>query len=505
MMKKIYSILMALAVIVTVSSCSKDDYWKTTVDEEGQGQVNLAKVRDDLQVVTAEKTVGDDKSPKSRDAYDTSEFIVKILRAADKSVVKTWQHKDMPEVFTLPVGEYVVNVISHDQALQAWETPYYEGQSGTFTIEDGKITDIGTIVCKLANVKVSIRYSDQLRAVLGDDVTVTVLMNDGGQLQYTPSETRAGYFKFIENSHTLVATFEGSISGNHETLRKAYTDIEPGQHRIITFKIKNGDGTIPDATGGIIIGDGLILDTSVTVVDKDGNVVVDEDIIEGDRPIEGEDTDAPVVTANPVSGTTFTDNLSVSLTATQSATIYYTLDGTPATTASTRYTAPIALTATTTINTLAVASNGKQAAQTFSYTKAAVSAGIKIEPVEMKLAPETNKVAELTDGNVNIHSDNGIAHFYVKIESTSDDFMAAVSDLLPTEFDLAYPPAENVSNLRDDLGFPVGDDVIGAHDLTFDITQFFAMLVFPGEHKFTLEIEDASGNKKSETLILIAE
>lgn len=505
MMKKIYSILMALAVIVTVSSCSKDDYWKSTVEGDGEGTVNLAKVKEDLQVVITETTVGDDKSTKARDTYDTSDFIVKILRAADKSVVKTWQHKDMPEVFTLPVGEYVVNVISHDQALQAWETPYYEGQSGTFTIEDGKITDIGTIVCKLANVKVSIRYSDQLRAVLGDDVTVTVLMNDGGQLQYTPSETRAGYFKFIENSHTLVATFEGTISGNRETLRKAYTDIEPGQHRIITFKLKNGDGTIPDATGGIIIGDGLILDTSVTVVDKDGNVVIDEDIIEGDRPIEGEDTDAPVVTANPASGATFTDNLSVSLTATQSAVIYYTLDGTPATTASTRYSAPIALTATTTVNTLAVAPNGKQAAQTFTYTKAAASAGITITPTEMKLAPETNNVAELTDGNVNIHSDNGIAHFYVKIESTSDDFMAAVSDLLPTEFDLAYPPADNVSNLRDDLGFPVGDDVIGAHDLNFNITQFFAMLVFPGEHKFTLEVVDASGNKKSETLILIAE
>lgn len=504
-MKKIYSILMALTVIVTVSSCSKDDYWKTTVESDGEGKVNLAKVKDDLQVVTAENIVGGEKSAKARDTYDTSDFIVKILKADDMSVVKTWQHKDMPEVFALSVGEYVVNVISHDQALQAWETPYYEGQSEKFTIEDGKITDIGTVVCKLANVKVSIRYSDQLRNVLGDDVTVTVLMNDGGQLQYTPSETRAGYFKFIENSHTLVATFEGSISGNRETLRKAFTDIEPGQHRIITFKLKNGDGTIPDATGNIVIGDGLILDTSVTVVDRDGNVVIDEDVIEGDRPVEGEDTDAPVVTADPASGTTFTDNLSVTLSATQSATIYYTLDGTPATKASARYTAPIALSATTTVSTLAVAANGKQAVQTFTYTKAAASAAITIIPTQMKLAPETNKVAELSDGKVNIHSDNGIAHFYVKIASTSEDFMSAVSDLLPTEFDLAYPPAEYVGNLRDDLGFPVENDVVGAHVLTFDITQFFAMLVYPGEHKFTLSIEDASGNKKSETLILIAE
>lgn len=77
----------------------------------------------------------------------------------------------------------------------------------------------------------------------------------------------------------------------------------------------------------------------------------------------------PVVTASPASGTTFTDNLSVTLTVSPTADIYYTLDGSTVTTSSTKYSAPIALSATTTIKTLAVTAEGVENTQTFSYTK----------------------------------------------------------------------------------------------------------------------------------------
>lgn len=76
----------------------------------------------------------------------------------------------------------------------------------------------------------------------------------------------------------------------------------------------------------------------------------------------------PVVTANPASGTTFTESLSVSLSVSPAATIYYSLGGT-ATTSSTVYSGPISISQTTTISTLAVAEDGTQNAQTFSYTK----------------------------------------------------------------------------------------------------------------------------------------
>ncbi len=77
----------------------------------------------------------------------------------------------------------------------------------------------------------------------------------------------------------------------------------------------------------------------------------------------------PVVTANPASGTSFEESLSVTLTVAPAATIYYTLDGSAPSEASAKYSSAINLTATTTIKTLAVTADGGKNTQSFSYTK----------------------------------------------------------------------------------------------------------------------------------------
>jgi hypothetical protein len=59
------------------------------------------------------------------------------------------------------------------------------------------------------------------------------------------------------------------------------------------------------------------------------------------------DTIPPVTTATPVSGN-FTDSVVVTLATEAGSTVYYTTDGTPATTASPVYSAPIRLAATAT-------------------------------------------------------------------------------------------------------------------------------------------------------------
>jgi regulation of enolase protein 1 (concanavalin A-like superfamily) len=63
------------------------------------------------------------------------------------------------------------------------------------------------------------------------------------------------------------------------------------------------------------------------------------------------DTTAPVVSANPAGGT-FSTSQSVTLSANEPATIFYTIDGSTPTVSSTQYTGPLTFTATTTLRFL---------------------------------------------------------------------------------------------------------------------------------------------------------
>ena len=77
---------------------------------------------------------------------------------------------------------------------------------------------------------------------------------------------------------------------------------------------------------------------------------------------------APRISADPASGKQFNDVLNVTLSVSPATDIYYTLDGTQASASSTRYTGPITLTETTTINAYAKNEVG-ETRTAFTYTK----------------------------------------------------------------------------------------------------------------------------------------
>lgn len=90
-----------------------------------------------------------------------------------------------------------------------------------------------------------------------------------------------------------------------------------------------------------------------------------------ENPNPNPDPTKPVVSASPATGHMFTDNVSVTLSATPAgSTIYYTLNGSAPTTSSYKYASPIQLTSTTTVKAFAVASDGTQGdVKEFVYTK----------------------------------------------------------------------------------------------------------------------------------------
>lgn len=278
MKSKILSIFSILTLAFGFAACDDHNYGNEAVD---QGKLSFAGFGVDVE--SAETEID------SRADVDVTEFVVKVIN--DKNVtVEQSTYGSLPEVMTLPAGDYTVKVMSHEVLKAEFDHPYYEG-SRNITVKANSVTDAGTVVCRFASIRVTIRYSENLIPLLGDDVQVRVRANDSGELTFVKNETRSGYFEAVEGSTTLIAVFEGTVNGQKQLFRKELTDVMAGHHRIITFKVK-GLPEPPEETGSIDPNDGITIDTSVEDVDRDGNVTIEEDVLPGnDRPGSDEEPD----------------------------------------------------------------------------------------------------------------------------------------------------------------------------------------------------------------------
>lgn len=267
------------AAALMLSACSNRENPFETEEYDGPtGQLSTAELMVSV-------TVDDDVRTR---AVDTGGFIVEIKKG---DVVKySYTYASLPEVITLPAGaDYTVDVKSADKAEDAaWEAPYYVG-SENFEISANKITEVKPVVCKRENVRVTVRYDEQLKALMGEDAGVTVDAGEGRSvnLRFGKDETRDGYFALNDNWTTLVARFEGTIDGHKEDFTKLYSDVKAGDHFIITYAYSSPSD--PTGNGGINAEE-ITIDSRVERVDKDGKVSVVEEVITGDgRPSDGEE------------------------------------------------------------------------------------------------------------------------------------------------------------------------------------------------------------------------
>ncbi|WP_162927797.1 chitobiase/beta-hexosaminidase C-terminal domain-containing protein [Bacillus sp. Y1] len=156
----------------------------------------------------------------------------------------------------------------------------------------------------------------------------------------------------------------------------------------IQIKPDIGTGEITDETGNLSLVQEIFvniddLKQKVAVLEQSpggggsvpSNVILFEDWTEGETVIidtnttPPTDTTAPVLTISP-NGGNFASTQGVTLTTNETATIYYTLDGSTPTTSSTQYLAPLSLSATTTLKAFARDTSGNSSAvQTVTFTK----------------------------------------------------------------------------------------------------------------------------------------
>lgn len=433
MKTKIFSMLAAAGLMLGFGSCSDNPDYPLDKEKE-TGSVSLSELGVEVNL--------DEVVVSRADEIDTSGFLVQIVNAEGESAYEATV-ASCNEVVTLPVADgYKILVKSHEVENAAWSAPYYYGEK-SFDIKANEITEIGTVNCSFANIRVSVRYSDALRNILGDDVNVLVKCSENGsELNFAASETRSGYFKALPASTTLAAEFEGTVQGQRARLVKALADVKAGQHRIITFDVRKPDTTIPDEFGGITVDgegtgvkldEGLYLVVDVVNVDVNGNVTSEET---GDSSAErpGKE-DEPVTPPNPPIG-----------------------EDDP----------------------------------------------VKIESKGMSFTTPM-KPSEVTDAKVDITAEKGIENLFVEIQPGGAEFAGILNDVqVPLNFDLAHTKDATERETMEGFEFPVDEQVYGQTYVQFDITTFVPLLdMYAGEPKFVLTVVDKEGNRKSATLSFI--
>ena len=228
MKTRIYSLLVALMSVVAFSAC---DDW--TPAEQGAYPANTGGVsRSKMDV-----TVNDEVTAIGRAIVDTSDYLVTVTEKGSDVIATyegkpcSWTYSTMPQIFTLPVGDYTVRVRSHEPTDAAWSEPYYEG-SADFTVVNNNVTYIGTVTCNFASVKVEIRFSED--------------------------------FYPAEDNPTIIATFTGTVKGQTVSATKNVTDAKRGNYYIFSFSLNTGNPILPDEFGDITGADsGIKIDFEV--------------------------------------------------------------------------------------------------------------------------------------------------------------------------------------------------------------------------------------------------
>lgn len=431
-------LLGVIAIVSAVLSGCKDETWEREVPETVEyGTVSFAKLNLEITGISLAKS--------SQDEIEVKDFILEIRKvsqntlAADPLVFGELANNSS---FSLPTGNYVINVRGGVLKNAAFDSPYYEGVSEEFTIEPNSVTEVGTIVCNVANVAVQIVIEDNLLNKIDDisSTSVTVyydpeypLVFDADDIYYKNNAGREGYFEW--HGTTMVAMFSTFIEGTEFTDIKTLSPLEKGQCRVISYSIKEAESgtgtTLPE----------IIIDVAVDEKPLTDIVIPDDDTpFEGDifRPGDDDNTDTGSGDDNP--------------------------GNTPE-----------------------------------------VEAKIEFSSNDIDLTG-LNDAELMSTAVLKIKATAGIEKLEVEIGSEKGTAQGVLEDVeIPPYFDLAdLKPGEKLFNTFTDFGFIPEDGIIrGKTELPFDITRFLELMPALGSDElkwFIVSVTDSRGNFKSVTL-----
>lgn len=151
-MKKVYSILSVLFFVWIVCSCQSED--KLVSENVGYLRVEIGTATS----VSTKSTVPENYNPK--------QLYVEIKNEAGSVVESTenyaeWEGKQLK----LKAGSYTITASSNgfDGNASGVDIPYYKGSTKVTVLEGKEMT--ADIICKLANVKVTVNFDDSFKKI----------------------------------------------------------------------------------------------------------------------------------------------------------------------------------------------------------------------------------------------------------------------------------------------------------------------------------------------------
>ncbi len=271
----------AFASLFVLASCSKDkvDY----VDHEDDLKQNIGYLcLNNMEATILEDTENIESTTRA-EGIDINNFDVVITNQAGEQVAAFKYGERPAEAIALYGGVYKVSMSSEAMQGAAWETPVYAGQKEVI-ITRKQTTEVEDLVCKLANIKVTVAYSADLADQLDAEHTKMTVELENSALEYAFSETRGGYFAPVAATNTLKLTFNCRYTGETKdiTMTNEIKNVKAAQWRKINVVVQHAaDGT---ATIGIVC-DTWTYDDEVTF---DTSVALFEEAIP-------DDSDAPVI------------------------------------------------------------------------------------------------------------------------------------------------------------------------------------------------------------------
>lgn len=297
-MKNIFLICLTLITMLFMfSACHSEKMDPDTTDVTGQVSLAALKVEVDMNVEVA-----------SRAGVDVSNYLVTINNA-DKKQVEQYKYSEMPEIISLPVGKYSAVVTSAAEPINGFDVPFYKG-STDFEVKTNELTEVNTVTCRLANIMISLQYTDELRALLGEDVVTTVTVGENS-LDIPVAETRKGYLVAPDTEVPMTILIKGTIDGEYVEVSQRVEKVKAGQHNIIKLELSGVQDGNQEQSGkvGVVIN----IDSSITSSDETVGVHPGEEPGIGDFPTDGDsgeggEGEKPVENKPVITGTNFNGN-----------------------------------------------------------------------------------------------------------------------------------------------------------------------------------------------------